>query len=270
MIFDEHLAGQLQSIYRARDMVRRRQLARDALGAGPGERIADVGCGPGFYVTELSEQAGPGGQVVGIDASPAMLALAAGRCAGRRNAGLVAADVSALPVRESAFDAALCVQVLEYVPDVAAVLAGLYRALRPGGRLVVWDIDWATVSWHSGDPARMERVLRAWDGHLAHPSLPRTLAPHLRSAGFGQVSVTGHTFAATQAGSGTFAGSVIPLIEQFVAGRDQLSPQDASAWSAEQRQLSASGEFFFGCIQFCFTAVRPAGHTTGEQPAGPP
>lgn len=52
MIFDERLAGQLETIYRARDMVRRRQLARDALGAGSGERIVDVGCGPGFYVSE--------------------------------------------------------------------------------------------------------------------------------------------------------------------------------------------------------------------------
>jgi arsenite methyltransferase len=268
MIFDERLAGQLETIYRARDMVRRRELARDALGAGSGERIVDVGCGPGFYVSELLGQVGPDGRVVGIDASPAMLPLAARRCAGDRNAGLLAADVASLPVRESAFDAALCVQVLEYVPDVAAVLAGLRRALRPGGRLVVWDVDWATVSWHSSDPARMERVLRTWDGHLAHPSLPRTLAPHLRSAGFEQVSVTGHTFATTQASPDTFAGSLIPLIEQFVADRNGISPQDASAWSAEQRQLGTDGEFFFGCIQFCFTAVRPSGHTQNGPPAG--
>ena len=40
-------------------------------------------------------------------------------------------------------------QVLEYVSDPAAALADLHRALRPGGRLVVWDVDWSTVSWHS-------------------------------------------------------------------------------------------------------------------------
>ena len=257
MTFDKRLAGQLESIYQARDMVRRRQLARDALGAAPGERIIDVGCGPGFYAAELLEQVGADGVVVGVDSSPAMLPAAAGRCLGRRNAGFLAADVTSLPLQESGFDAALCVQVLEYVPDVAAVLAGLHRALRPGGRLVVWDVDWATVSWHSGDPARMDRVLGAWDGHLAHPSLPRVLASRLRSAGFERVSVAGHAFASTHAGPDTFGGSIIPLIEQFVAGRDGISPADASAWSAEQRRLDAEGEFFFGCIQFCFTAIRP-------------
>ena len=243
-------------MYRSRDMVRRRRLARAALGAAPGEHIVDVGCGPGFYVAELLEEVGTGGRVVGIDASPAMLALAARRRAGLGNAGFLAANATALPLAGAGFDAALCVQVLEYVPDVAAVLAGMYRALRPGGRLVIWDIDWSTVSWHSRDPARMERVLRTWDAHLTHPSLPRTLSSRLRSAGFGNVQATGHTFAATHASSETFGGSLIPLIEDFVSGRGGISADEASAWAAEQRQLGADGDFFFCCVQFCFTAAR--------------
>ena len=64
------------------------------------------------------------------------------------------------PVPDASFDAALSVQVLEYVAEVDAALAELRRALRPGGRLVIWDIDWSTVSWHSADPVRMRRVLR--------------------------------------------------------------------------------------------------------------
>jgi hypothetical protein len=48
MVFDEGLASRLDTMYRSRDMVRRRRLARAALGAAPGEHIVDVGCGPGF------------------------------------------------------------------------------------------------------------------------------------------------------------------------------------------------------------------------------
>ena len=59
----------------------------------------------------------------------------------------------------------------------------------------MWDVDWATVSWHSGDPARMRRVLNAWDRHLAHPSLPRTMPTLLRAAGFDEVRLEGHVFA---------------------------------------------------------------------------
>ena len=114
------------------------------------------------FVAELLEEVGPDGHVTGVDASPAMLALAARRCAGRAGAGFVAADVRSLPVAGAAFDAALCVQVLEYVPEATAALAGMHRVLRPGGRIVIWDVDWSTVSWHSADPDRMRRVLRTW------------------------------------------------------------------------------------------------------------
>jgi arsenite methyltransferase len=257
MVFDEGLAGRLDAMYQTRDMVRRRRLARAALGAAPGEHVLDVGCGPGFYVAELLEEVGAGGRVVGADASPAMLALASRRCADRASAGFLAADATSLPVADAGFDAALCVQVLEYVPDVAATLAGMHRVLRPGGRLVVWDIDWSTVSWQSRDPARMERVLRTWDAHLTHPSLPRTLSSRLRSAGFTDVGVTGHAFVSTGADPEGFGGSLIPLIERFVAGRDGISADDARAWAQEQRQLGADGEFFFCCVQFCFTGARP-------------
>ena len=68
--------------YRRRDMRRRRELVHETFGAAPGERILDAGCGPGFYTSELLDRVGPDGSVVAVDASPAMLALAAERCAG--------------------------------------------------------------------------------------------------------------------------------------------------------------------------------------------
>jgi len=87
------------------------------------------------------------GSVVGVDSSPAMLQLARTRCAGRENVVLLDGEVTALPVESGTFDGTLCVQVLEYVADVDAALAELHQALRPGGRAVVWDVDWATVNW---------------------------------------------------------------------------------------------------------------------------
>ncbi len=182
--FNEEVAARVEALYRISDAVRRRRIVREALGAAAGERILDVGCGPGFYCTELADEVGPSGSVVGVDSSPAMLALAARRCGEHEGIELRPGDATSLPVDDASFAAALCVQVLEYVADPTVALTEMHRALRPGGRVVVWDVDWATVSLHALDPALTERVLRAWDEHLTHPSLPRTLGPRLRSAGF--------------------------------------------------------------------------------------
>ena len=75
--FDQRIVDQLEVMYRTRDVLRRRRLVREALACAPGERVIDVGCGPGFYAAELLEQVGPQGCVVGVDPSPPMLAAAA-------------------------------------------------------------------------------------------------------------------------------------------------------------------------------------------------
>jgi SAM-dependent methyltransferase len=149
------------------------------------------------------------------------------------------------------------VQVLEYVQDVQAALAEIHRALRPGGRILVWDVDWATVSWHSRDPARMDRVLRAWDRHLAHASLPRSLAPQLRAAGFEDVRTEGHVFTTIDLDPESYGGAAIPLIAGYAAGQDGILQDEVKAWEAEQRELGRTDEFYFAVVQFCFTAARP-------------
>jgi arsenite methyltransferase len=256
LVFDDDLAHQLETLYRTGDVLRRRRLVGAALGAAPGERVLDVGCGPGFYVAELCEQVGATGSVVGVDASPQTLALARRRTQGQDNVALSQADVTALPVTDASFDRALSVQVLEYVTDPDGALAELHRALRPGGRLVVWDVDWSTVSWHSADPDRMRRVLTVWDGHLADPCLPRTLTARLGSAGFSDIRAQGHTFASTQFTPDSYGVAIIPLIQQYLTGRDDITAQAAGRWATEQHQLGEQGQFFFACIQFCFTATR--------------
>ena len=259
LTFDESLVEQLEALYRTADIMRRRAHVYDALGAQPGEAILDAGCGPGFYVSELLEQVGEGGSVTGVDVSPQMLGVAAKRSGGRPNVTFAEAAVTALPQRDESFDRAICVQVLEYVRDVERAVSELHRVLRPGGRVVLWDVDWSTVSWHSEDPDRMQRVLRAWDDHLAHPTLPRVLATHLRGAGFVDVDVRGHSFVAADYTQDAYGVATIPVVERYVAGHEAVGPEVAAAWSQEQRSLGERGAFFFACIQFAVSAIRPAG-----------
>jgi ubiquinone/menaquinone biosynthesis C-methylase UbiE len=256
--FDADLLPRLEAMYRTEEVLRRRRLVREAVGARAGERILDVGCGPGFYVAELLAEVGPSGLVVGIDGSAQMLGAAAQRVEGHGNVAFHEADATRLPVEAASFDAALCVQVLEYVEDADASLAEMHRALRPGGRVVVWDVDWTTLSLHSSDPARTRRVLDAWDEHLAHPALPRTLAPLLRDAGFEDVRATGHPFVTTRLDRDSWFESLLTLVRQFVAGRAGITEAEAAGWEADIRELGGRGAFFCACLQFCFEGRRPA------------
>jgi arsenite methyltransferase len=255
--FDEGMVDFLEVVNHRRDIVRRRHLVHEALAAQPGERILDVGCGPGFFVAELLDAVGSDGWVTGVDMEPTMLAVAAKRTEGHDNVAFYEAQATSLPVPDGMFDAAVSVQVLEYVQDVSAALAEIYRALCPGGRVVVWDIDWATVSWHAADHGRMRRMLDAWDRHLTHPSLPQTLTSRLSDAGFADVTMHGHTFATNALDPETHGGAITPLIVQYAVEQGGMDSTEAAAWKAEQDQLAAHGEFYFACIQLCFGARKP-------------
>ena len=71
LVFDEDIARQMETLYRTRDVRRRRALVRAALGASSGERVLDVGCGPGFYAEELLDEVGPVGLRRGRRRQPA-------------------------------------------------------------------------------------------------------------------------------------------------------------------------------------------------------
>jgi ubiquinone/menaquinone biosynthesis C-methylase UbiE len=256
LVFDEDAARRIESLYRIGEAQRRRETVRETLGARPGERVLDVGCGPGFYCAELAAEVGPSGSVVGVDSSEAMLALATRRCAELPQVALRVADATALGVADADFDAAICVQVLEYLAEPRDGLAELYRALRPGGRVLVWDIDWATLSMQDDELTR--RVHRAWDEHLAHRSLPRTLAPSLRAAGFERVRAQAHPLASIAVDPETYGGALLPFIAAFVGGRAGVSVEETEAWLEAQRALDERGEYYFAVTQFCFTALKPS------------
>ena len=255
--FDAETSKRIEAAYSSRDVLRRRALVREAIGAKPGQRILDVGCGPGFYVAELAAEVGAGGSVVGVDDSDAMLALAAHRNEDAANVEFLEGDATALPVADGDFDAALSVQVLEYVADLPRALAEIHRALHPGGRVAIWDVDWTTLSMRTSEPARMRRVLDVWDDHLTHVSLPRTLTAQLRAAGFADVSMAGHSFATNELSAETYGGFLVGFVEQFAIDRETLPADEVRAWADEQRALAERGEFYFALIQSLFSATRP-------------
>jgi phosphatidylethanolamine/phosphatidyl-N-methylethanolamine N-methyltransferase len=113
-----------------------RSRALAALDLQPGERLLLVGIGTGADLPLLPE----GVEVVGVDLSPEMLARARSKLPlPGREVTLLQGDAQQLLVSESAFDAAAFHLILSVIPDGAACLRENLRALRPGGRAVVFD-----------------------------------------------------------------------------------------------------------------------------------
>ena len=254
--FDEETSKRIEAAYSSRDVLRRRALVREAVGARPGDRILDVGCGPGFYVAELLDEVGPEGSVVGVDGSDSMLALAAHRNETAANVEFLEADATSLPVADGDFDAALSVQVLEYVADVPAALAEIHRALRPGGRVALWDVDWATLSMRTADPERMRRVLDAWDEHLTHVALPRTLTGQLPDGGLRGRPDAGPRVRHQRAQRRDLRRLPRPL-HRAVRDRPRGAARGRGAGLGRRAaELAERGEFYFAVIQFLFSATR--------------
>jgi ubiquinone/menaquinone biosynthesis C-methylase UbiE len=97
------------------------------------EVVADIGCGNGLYLAELARR-GHAGPVLGADMSPGMLHAARHRT---RQAALLVANATALPVRDGAADITLAMHMLYHVPEPYRAVRELRRITRPGGRLIV-------------------------------------------------------------------------------------------------------------------------------------
>jgi SAM-dependent methyltransferase len=137
---------------------------------GAGERVVDVGCGCGQTSLQLAERVGPGGSVLGIDVSAAMLERARERASGRANVRFAHADAQAHRF-DPGFDLVFSRFGVMFFADPVAAFANLAGALRPRGRL-------AFVCWQS-----LERnpwlllPLRAVAGIVPLPPPPAPGAP---------------------------------------------------------------------------------------------
>jgi ubiquinone/menaquinone biosynthesis C-methylase UbiE len=116
----------------------------------PGERVLDLGCGAGRFVAALRQA---GADAIGVDLAEGALERA------RRN--VPGADCSATTetIPDSSVDVVWCSEVIEHVPDTAALLSEARRVLKTGGRILV-----TTPSYDL--PRRVPIALLRWDAHF--------------------------------------------------------------------------------------------------------
>ena len=189
------LASTMDATAEWRATQRLREWERQHLGLVEGERLLDVGCGLGDAGIALAEDLGTTGELVGVDASTAMLEVA------RKRSGeapcavwFLVGDARSLELADDSFDAVRSERTLQWVPDPEVAVAGFARVLRPRGRLSLIDTDWSTLGLHVGDPEITRAVRDGLRVERHRPSnVGRRLAELAEAAGLEVTTTTTET-----------------------------------------------------------------------------
>lgn len=218
-----------------------------------GQRLLDVGCGPGTITVDLAELVAPG-QTVALEREATVLAEVEALAAERGLDDLVttAGDVYALEFDDASFDIVHAHQVLQHLTDPVAALREMRRVTRPGGLVAARDGDYATMTWYPVE-RRMERWLEVYcavaRSNGAEPDAGRRLLSWARSAGFSRVepSATVWLFAdetrrgwwsETWAQRSVSSGLATQAVAQGLATHDELE-DIATGWREWARRPDA-------------------------------
>ena len=248
--FDNEMARLQHAVTTCYDSLLRRAAVIQALNPRLGEHILEVGCGGGFYASEVARCVGESGRLRAIDISDDQIKTAREQCADMDWVEVTQASIMDLPYEDASFDAVYSVQVIEYVASVDDALRETARVLKPGGRAIIYDTNWSSVVWYSREPERMKRVLAAWNEHCPHPDLPTTLAAHLRAAGLQPLRQQPASLLNMSLHPNSYSLWATRFIRQYIVGRGLIEEREAEAWASEFDTLENEGAYFF-----CYTPI---------------
>jgi ubiquinone/menaquinone biosynthesis C-methylase UbiE len=158
-----------------------------AIGAlHPGETVVDLGSGAGFDAFLAARQVGPGGRVIGVDMTDAMLEKARenARKVGLANVEFRKGRIEALPLEDASVDVILSNCVVNLSPEKDRVYREAWRVLRPGGRAMISDIVLERAL-----PREVIESVDALLGCIGGASLRAEYLETIRKAGFREVRV---------------------------------------------------------------------------------
>ena len=153
-----------------------------------GDIVLDLGAGAGFDCFLAANKVGETGRVIGVDMTPEMLDKARenARKGNYKNVEFRLGEIENLPVADNSVDVIISNCVINLAPDKKRVFGEAYRALKPGGRLMVSDI---VVTKEL--PQALKNSIEAYVGCLAGASLKEDYLAIIKSVGFNKVKING-------------------------------------------------------------------------------
>jgi ubiquinone/menaquinone biosynthesis C-methylase UbiE len=227
----------------------------DELDLPPDARVLEIGCGSGAIARVIAGREEVR-ELVAVDPSEVFLTRARELAEGIPGLTFELGDGRGLAYDVGSFDAVVCHTVLSHVPGPEAVLAEAARVTVPGGRLAVFDGDYATTSVAVAEDDPLQACVRATIGAFMHdPFLVRRLAGLVRSSGWTISSFRTHGYLETND-----PGYMLTIVDR---GADVLVASGVLAEAAgrtlkdEVRRRVERGDFF-GFISYAsLLADRP-------------
>lgn len=168
---------------------------------GPGQRLLDVGSGPGTITAELARLVAPG-ETTALEINEAAAEVTRGGLAesGVSGVEVYVGDVHSMEFANDSFDVVHAHQVLQHVADPVAALREMARVVTPGGLIAVRDSDYAAFTWFPEMP-ELTRWLELYDGAArangGEPNAGRHLVAWAHAAGLERAEVTTSTWCFT-------------------------------------------------------------------------
>ncbi len=221
-------------------------------------RVLEIGTGTGVVARALARKTGEDIHVTGIDQSPAFIEVALQRAERENLADRVTfevGDAHALQFEPEHFDAVVAHTLISHVSDPAGVFEQVRQVLRPGGTLVVFDGDYASLTYAYSDTEAgrcMDWALAraAFNNPLIMRSLPRLLAAASLKLTETMVDVV------SEIGQASYFRSMAETYAPLIAPAGLADEADVDAWLKAQIKAAEQGQFFASCNYYSAFACR--------------
>jgi ubiquinone/menaquinone biosynthesis C-methylase UbiE len=229
----------------------------------PGQRLLDVGCGPGTLTLDLAARVGT---VTGLEQTADALDLARAEAARRgvSDVEFAVGDVHALPFAAAEFDVVHAHQVLQHVADPVQALREMRRVTAPGGIVAARDSDYPSFAWYPQLPALdvwAELYLRCARANGGEPAAGRMLLSYAQAAGFTEVTSTASVWCfATPDDRAWWGGMWADRVLQSAMAAQALdsgfaTPADLQAISDAWQTWAAAGDGWMAILHGEIVAV---------------
>jgi len=215
----------------------------ELLQLAPGMTVLEAGCGVGDDAFRIAKRIMPGGKVIGLDASTAMIEKARSHeLAQQLPVEFQVGEVQALPFPDNSFARCRIDRVLQHIGQPQKALVELVRVLIPDGLIVAYDNDWDTFSVASEYDEITRVVEKLWRDSFTSNRIGSQLGNYFASSGLSDIKIYPGTSVITDFTTADKVYNLRATVQKAVAG-ELISAAQGSGWIEELLRRTARHNF---------------------------